>query len=562
VCSSDLEPHGDSSIAVGNAAKTKGNKAIAIGYNLDVNGDDSIMIGSNITASGKNNVIISNSNQKSTIGADDTVMLGNDDTKILDVGPLRAVLSSTGMSFNIQPKLSSSLTPSNEYDLITKQHLDNTLDTFAESFTGNRFTDEENENITIGWNIYNEGSGCVLRGGNFGSLGSNNIIIGKFKDASENWNLDDENHIIIGSDDSKILVVGPNSLALGGSSGITFNQQPKIYSSLTLSATNDIITKKYVDDSVGAVSGSAPDLSGLVSKSEIYYSGDITESIVIQPTNTWKADTGMVQNTITTNNCINIGGNPFPGNKYDSDNILIGRAAFLTRLSNRAELGTKNVVIGSAACSQGDSSVVVGYGAKNEGGTGKSVVIGYEAETANNGIAIGYQAKSLGSSIAIGEGVEAAAGAIVIGQPGNNLIKLGPNTLVLGGTTDDINYTGIVFQEHPKIVEGSLPYDIATKKYVDDKVAVSVPDISNLVSKDEVNVSYPANNSQTIQFGNGTSDKGDNEYREVRINFGRLFYIKFVLQGTGSYIGYVEFGCESPTIPNCNVKLNIPAWDM
>jgi hypothetical protein len=174
----------------------------------------------------------------------------------------------------------------------------------------------------------------------------------------------------------------------------------------------------------------------------------------------------MTQVKQTTNNCINVGGNPLPLADHTTNNVLIGNSAYLSKMNNRGMTVKENVVIGSTSRSWGDSSVVIGYGAYNDGGTGQSTVIGCGAKsTTNYGTAIGYGANAAGSkSVAIGYETEATTGGVIAIGKTCTAAVLGPNTMGL-----DSN--GIIFVEHPKIkdVSGSN-YDIATKKYVDDKI--------------------------------------------------------------------------------------------
>jgi hypothetical protein len=128
-------------------------------------------------------------------------------------------------------------------------------------------------------------------------------------------------------------------------------------------------------------------------------------------------------------------------------------------------------VIGLGSYSVNTSSIVLGYQSYVKGNGG--IAIGFKANSYNNGstssIAIGNGASGSGEyAIAIGQGASADANTIAIGHPDlNNTVILGPNKMSLSSG-------GITFNEQPKINGDLTPTadnDIATKKYVDDKIA-------------------------------------------------------------------------------------------
>jgi hypothetical protein len=109
-------------------------------------------------------------------------------------------------------------------------------------------TDRHNKSIRIGASSSVSGEGGVAIGAG-SSAGSNAVAIGYSVSASDKT-------IVLGqsSGDNKSISAkfGPNTLSLA-SDGITFNEQPKLVSTLTPSSTYDITTKKYVDDKVASI---------------------------------------------------------------------------------------------------------------------------------------------------------------------------------------------------------------------------------------------------------------------------------------------------------------------
>jgi hypothetical protein len=94
-------------VAVGYSTTINGNYGVAVGYNSSA-GNNGIAIGYNISA------------------AANEIKLGNNSTTSLYLGPNTFTLSSsTGMTFKQIPRLLSTLTPSNNDDLVTKKYADN-----------------------------------------------------------------------------------------------------------------------------------------------------------------------------------------------------------------------------------------------------------------------------------------------------------------------------------------------------------------------------------------------------------------------------------------------------
>jgi hypothetical protein len=337
--------------------------------------------------------------------------------------------------------------------------------------------------------------------------------------------------------------------------GITFNQVPKLSSTLTSSTTgNELATKKYVDDSIPVV----PDVSGFLTKDQVFYSGDVDNSVVIAPRNTFNSS--GVNTVPSTKNSINIGGNPFPDNNYDRKNIVIGSGSYIKRGPYSFQTSgpdLTSVVVGLGCYATGGSVVVIGNNAYTTDGPniaiGNGAYVKYTGASSSGGIynvAIGNGANCTDSyGVAIGYGASAGANTIALGGAS-------VSTLKFGATSYSIS-------------------DIATKTYVNDKVAaITIPDVSGLatetyvdeavggvVSKSELNITYTGTGTdrpQTIQFGeykNGTS------YSPVRINFGRGYFIEFAPTpvSDSANIASVEFGYQhwSETMPVSSVKLYI-----
>jgi hypothetical protein len=447
------EPAGDASIAIGSRAKTKGYKSIAIGYNTEAKGDSSIIIGSNVSSVNNNSIIIGNHASKSSYVYPNGIKLGNDDMTTLRIGPTSFQLSSSGMIFMKQPKLFNGLETSDEDGFTTKKYVDDKVAAAIDPPELANYFSVVDDSIVIGQNIYNDGSGNILMGNNIGSIGSNNIFLTN-REASENWNLEDDNQIIIGTADSEVLYIGPNAITLA-SDGMTFYHRPKLASGITPSDDVDIVSKKYVDDKVAAVSGG--DL--------IFDGGDPTKSIVIGN----MASTGYVSS------------------------VVLGIGATTTPIEADTNITGFNIAIGSGATSHAQSSIAIGPAASNLATSHEEVVnnetkiiikgkssiaIGDYAQTANNNaIAIGDTAKAYGKeSIVIGYNIHDDDDySIIIGNNDSKTFKIGPNTLTLG-----VPFTGgIIFHELPKLLEvtsdtGINYREFATKKYVDDKIAAAI----------------------------------------------------------------------------------------
>jgi hypothetical protein len=292
--------------------------------------------------------------------------------------------------------------------------------------------------ITIGFDANTTGQKCIAIGINTNTgTYENSIAIGSDVISSSS------NSAVIGNESVTSLKLGPNNFLLA-STGLTFNEKPKLAENLIISAANDIVTKSYVDGKFDNIEIPDQDLTDYVNTNEVYKGGVRGSDIEIWPFNT--------------------------STDYSATDKSLNICGYIT------ESPAKFVsLLGQVSKNYG---IAIGSGSKVNNVEG-GVSIGYNSAVGDGflrygSIALGYQAKCTGSnSITIGYGMtNDVADSIRIG---NNSVT----TIKLGATSYSLSSTGLTFNEQPKIVETLYPptgnYDIVTKKYVDDKISEIPP---------------------------------------------------------------------------------------
>jgi hypothetical protein len=209
-----------------------------------------------------------------------------------------------------------------------------------------------------------------------------------------------------------------------------FEQRPQIDSTTAAASdNNDIVHKKYVDDTVSTALSTIeiPDLTDVIQKSDLYLNGDSAYDMrlnyqqsgsttdVVDKSSTYIRGYFMDTGTATNN----------------YKNVAIGNVARVKSYENTA--------IGYSAQIQSNSGVAIGHAAVITGYN--SVAVGVKTETGTQSIAVGSGTKVTGTgSIGIGTGLTVTGSYItMIGTDDTTTIKLGPLSITFSG--DNIIFT-------------------------------------------------------------------------------------------------------------------------
>jgi hypothetical protein len=234
--------------------------------------------------------------------------------------------------------------------------------------------------------------------------------------------------------------LGPNTFS-SNVNGITFNEKPKLLSSLTDFEDSDLVPKSYVDSvsgggGGGGIEGIVIEGSNIAIGQDAYISEDYVNSISI--------GTGAEANT---NNCIAIG--KYTSASYYSNTIVMGNGTsqqnkLQATAENSIRIGNndvKTVQLGKCMnINENNFSVAVG---SDSSAQTYGVAIGYYASAGDTGnIVIGYSTNTSTYSkcIAIGNYVNSTSNnQILIGNDDITSIVLGPLSISFSG--DNVVFT-------------------------------------------------------------------------------------------------------------------------